>query len=129
MTNRENAVARADEIDKKIIETVQSGRSFRVEAGAGAGKTYSLKKVIDWLEHEKKSQFKKYGHNVACITYTNTAVDVIAERLSPGSFIKPSTIHTFAWDLIKQFQSTLISFVQELQLLPMFRFKNIFRWN
>ena len=118
MTNRENAVARADEIDKKIIETVQSGRSFRVEAGAGAGKTYSLKKVIDWLEHEKKSQFKKYGHNVACITYTNTAVDVIAERLSPGSFIKPSTIHTFAWDLIKQFQSTLISFVQELQLLP-----------
>ena len=118
MTNRENAVARANEIDKKIIETVQSGRSFRVEAGAGAGKTYSLKKVIDWLEHEKKSQFKKYGHNVACITYTNTAVDVIAERLSPGSFIKPSTIHTFAWNLIKQFQSTLISSVQELQLLP-----------
>ena len=118
MTNRENAVARANEIDKKIIETVQSGRSFRVEAGAGAGKTYSLKKVIDWLEHEKKSQFKKYGHNVACITYTNTAVDVIAERLSPGSFIKPSTIHTFAWNLIMQFQSTLISSVQELQLLP-----------
>ena len=118
MTNRENAVARANEIDKRIIETVQLGRSFRVEAGAGAGKTYSLKIVIDWLEHEKKLQFKKKGQNVACITYTNAAVDVIAERLSPESFIKPSTIHTFAWDLIKQFQSTLISSVQELQLLP-----------
>ena len=118
MTNRENAVARANEIDQRIIETVQTGRSFRVEAGAGAGKTYSLKVVIDWLEHEKRLQFKKKGQSVACITYTNAAVDVIAERLSPGSFIKPSTIHTFAWDLIKQFQSTLISSVQELQLLP-----------
>lgn len=118
MTNRERAEARANEIDKKIIETVQSGRSFRVEAGAGAGKTYSLKKVVDWLEHEKKTDFIKNGQKVACITYTNAAVDVIAERLPAISFIKPSTIHTFAWDMIKQFQSTLVSFVKELSLLP-----------
>ena len=59
MTNRENAVARANEIDKRIIETVQLGRSFRVEAGAGAGKTYSLKIVIDWLEHEKNCNSRK----------------------------------------------------------------------
>lgn len=118
MTNRERAEARANEIDKTIIETVQSGRSFRVEAGAGAGKTYSLKKVVDWLDHEKKTAFKKNGQNVACITYTNAAVDVIAKRLSASSFIKPNTIHTFAWDMIRQFQSTLVSFVKELQLLP-----------
>lgn len=118
MTNRERAEARANEIDRKIIETVQSGRSFRVEAGAGAGKTYSLKKVVDWLEHEKKTAFIKNGQKVACITYTNAAVDVIAERLPAISFIKPSTIHTFAWDMIKQFQSTLVSFVKELSLLP-----------
>ena len=42
MTNREIAEARANEIDQKIIETVQSGKSFRVEAGAGAGKTFTL---------------------------------------------------------------------------------------
>lgn len=118
MTNRERAEARANEIDKTIIETVQTGRSFRVEAGAGAGKTYSLKKVVDWLEHEKKTDYIKNGQNVACITYTNAAVDVIAERLSASSFIKPSTIHTFAWDMMKQFQSTLVSLVKELQLLP-----------
>lgn len=118
MTNRERAEARANEIDKTIIETVQTGRSFRVEAGAGAGKTYSLKKVVDWLEHEKKTDYIKNGQNVACITYTNAAVDVIAERLSASSFIKPSTIHTFAWNMIKQFQSTLVSLVIELQLLP-----------
>lgn len=118
MTNRERAEARANEVDKRIIETVQSGQSFRVEAGAGAGKTYSLERVVDWLDHEKNAQYRKNGQNVACITYTNAAVDVIADRLSADSFIKPSTIHTFAWNLIKQFQSSLIKAVQELQLLP-----------
>lgn len=118
MTNRERAETRANEIDKRIIETVQSGCSFRVEAGAGAGKTYSLERVVDWLDHEKKTLYRKNGQNVACITYTNAAVDVIADRLSKDSFIKPSTIHTFAWNLVKQFQSSLINAVQELQLLP-----------
>lgn len=118
MTNYEKAVARSDEIDREIIKTVESDRNFRVEAGAGAGKTYSLEKVIEWLDREKKKQFKKYGQNVACITYTNAAVDVIAKRLLPDSFIRPSTIHTFAWNLIKQFQSSLISTLVKLQLLP-----------
>ncbi len=118
MTNRERAVARACEIDARILETVQSGLSFRVEAGAGAGKTYSLERVVDWLDREKKTQYRKNGQNVACITYTNAAVDVIANRLSKDSFIKPSTIHTFAWELIKRFQSSLIFYAGEMQLLP-----------
>ena len=36
------AKAEADKIDAQIIETLKSGHSFRVEAGAGSGKTYSL---------------------------------------------------------------------------------------
>lgn len=118
MTNKERAEARANEIDARIIETVQSGRSFRVEAGAGAGKTYSLERVVDWLDREKKTQYRKNGQNVACITYTNAAVDVIASRLSKDSYIKPCTIHTFAWELIKRFQSSLISYIRDLHLLP-----------
>ena len=54
MTNKERAEACADELDKLIIDTLSSGRSFRVEAGAGAGKTHSLMKVIDWLERAKR---------------------------------------------------------------------------
>ena len=118
MTNRERAEARANEIDKLIIDTVKSGKSFRVEAGAGAGKTYSLERVIEWLDTERKASFRVSGQHVACITYTNAAVDVIKERLSENSFIKPSTIHTFAWESMKQFQSSLISAVGNLQLLP-----------
>lgn len=118
MTNREQAEARANEIDNFIIDTVKSGKSFRVEAGAGAGKTYSLERVIEWLDRERKTAFKINGQNVACITYTNAAVDVIKNRLTENSFIKPSTIHTFAWESMRQFQSSLISAVGELQLLP-----------
>ena len=59
MTNRKIAENRANEIDLQIIETLNRGDSFRVEAGAGAGKTYSLMKVIEWLEKEKRQVLRK----------------------------------------------------------------------
>lgn len=118
MGKRESAEQRADEIDRLIIEKLQSGQSFRVEAGAGAGKTFSLMKVIDWLESHKKNEFAKVGQHVACITYTNAAVDVIKSRLKSENFIQPCTIHNFAWGLMKRFQSSLIRDVDELGLLP-----------
>jgi len=118
MTNREKAIVRANEIDASIIKTLESGKSFRVEAGAGSGKTYSLERVVDWIGNKRKEQYKRYGHKVACITYTNAAVDVITERLANESFIKPCTIHTFAWDLIKRFKSSLLAYVKELNMFP-----------
>ena len=48
---------------------------------------------------------------MVCITYTNAAVDVIAERQPKDSFIIPSTIHSFAWAAIKQYQGVLIDIV------------------
>ncbi|MBQ6959390.1 MAG: ATP-dependent helicase [Clostridia bacterium] len=118
MGNRERAEQRANELDALIIQSLKNGDNFRVEAGAGAGKTYSLMKVIDWLEKEKHKQFNKNGQHVACITYTNAAVDVIKGRLKSENFIQPCTIHTFAWGLMKRFQSSLIKDVGELELLP-----------
>ena len=109
--NYERAKADADKVDEQIIETLQSGRSFRVEAGAGSGKTYSLNKVIEWIQANKWVEYDRKKKNVVCITYTNAAVDVISERLSKGSFIIPSTIHSFAWSAIKQYQSFLINVV------------------
>lgn len=109
--NYERAKVEADKIDAKIIDTLQSGCSFRVEAGAGSGKTYSLNKVIEWIQANKWSEYSRKKQNVVCITYTNAAVDVIAERLSKESFIIPSTIHSFAWNAIKQYQGFLINIV------------------
>ena len=105
------AKTEADKIDAQIIETLKSGHSFRVEAGAGSGKTYSLNRVIEWIQENMWSKYSRKKQNVACITYTNAAVEVITERLSKDSFIIPSTIHSFAWNAIKQYQNFLIDTV------------------
>ena len=117
-SNYEIAKNEADKTDKNIIETLLSGKSFRVEAGAGSGKTYSLNKVIEWLQDNRWKEFIKKKQRVICITYTNVAVDVITSRLKPNSFIEPSTIHSFAWNAINQYQSTLVKLVGENELLP-----------
>lgn len=109
--NYDLAKAEADKVDEEIIAALQNGNSFRVEAGAGSGKTYSLNKAIEWLQTNKWAEYRRKKQTVVCITYTNAAVDVIAERLSKDSFILPSTIHSFAWNAIKQYQSFLIDIV------------------
>ena len=117
--NYDLAKAEADKVDAQIIETLKSGHSFRVEAGAGSGKTYSLNRAIEWIQEHKWSDYRRKKQNVVCITYTNAAVDVIAERLAKDSFIIPSTIHSFAWNAIKQYQSVLIDEVtKNLDFLP-----------
>lgn len=110
-SNYELAKAEADKVDAQIIESLQAGHSFRVEAGAGSGKTYSLNKVIEWIQVNKWTEYRRKKQTVICITYTNAAVDVIAERLTKDSFILPSTIHSFAWNAIKQYQNFLINIV------------------
>jgi DNA helicase-2/ATP-dependent DNA helicase PcrA len=110
-TNYDLAKAEADKVDEQIISALQNGISFRVEAGAGSGKTYSLDKAIEWIQANKWTEYRRKKQTVVCITYTNAAVDVIAERLSKDSFILPSTIHSFAWNAIKQYQSFLIDII------------------
>ena len=113
LSNYDNAKIEADKIDAEIISVLKSGRSFRVEAGAGSGKTYSLNNVIEWVQKNSENEYKKNKQNVICITYTNAAVNVILDRIKEKSFILPSTIHSFAWESIKQYQSTLINFIKE----------------
>ena len=101
----------ADNIESQIIAALKSGSSFRVEAGAGSGKTFSLNKAVEWIQANKWTEYSRKKQKVACITYTNAAVDVIADRLPTDTFVIPSTIHSFAWNSIKQYQHTLVEFV------------------
>lgn len=110
--NFEKAEKEAKRIEELISSTLQSGKCFRVEAGAGAGKTFSLINAIEWIQKNKWSYYQRRKQNVICITYTNAAVEVIAERLQDGSIIIPSTIHSFAWNAIKQYQSFIISIIK-----------------
>lgn len=99
--------------DAEIISVLKTGKSFCVEAGAGAGKTYSLNIVIDWLRDNKAKSYTRNGMQVICITFTNAAVNVIASRLKDTSFIVPSTIHSFAWGAISQFQYEITKLIGE----------------
>lgn len=117
MSNYERAKKQADELDKDIIELISQNNHVKVEAGAGAGKTYSLHKVIDWFLLNKVKDLNKQQRKIACITYTNAAVDVIKQRLSNNKEIEPLTIHSFAWENIKQFQSSLKNVVLQLNLV------------
>ena len=92
--NYELAKAEADKVDKQIIEALREGHSFRVEAGAGSGKTYSLNRVIEWIQKICGLNIVEKSKNVACITYTNAAVEVITERLSKR-FIYYSCYNSF----------------------------------
>ena len=115
---REDALKIANSIDAQICNVLSQRKNFIVEAGAGSGKTYSLMKVIDWLQDNRASEFYKKGAKVACITFTNAAVTVINSRLKENTFIVPSTIHSFAWAAMKQFQTSIITFMNDNGFLP-----------
>lgn len=66
---------------------------------------FVLRRAIEWLQANKWAKYRRKKETVVCSTYTNTAADVISERLSKDSFILPSTIHSFAWNAIQQYQS------------------------
>lgn len=117
MSSYDIAKQMADETDKQIISYIVSKKNIKVEAGAGSGKTYSLHKVIDWFVANKMKEFKKQKRQIACITYTNAAVEVIKQRIGTIKGIVPSTIHSFAWENIKQFPSPLKDYVKDLSLV------------
>lgn len=88
------AKAEADKVDEQIISALKAGRSFRVEAGAGSGKTYSLNRVIEWIQANKWNDYRRKKQNVICITYTNAAVDVISQRYPKiHLFFRRQSIH------------------------------------
>ena len=104
----------ADNVDVLIRECIKNHQHFLVEAAAGSGKTYSLNSTVDWLEKEKPLGLDRDGRKIACITFTNIAVDVMRSRLPESSSVEPCTIHTFCWNLMQNFQEYLIKHVPDV---------------
>ncbi len=91
----------------KIRNCLAENKSFLLEAGAGAGKTYSLIQTLKHLIKERGNELVNKHQKIACITYTNVAADEIAARTDDHPAIHSSTIHHFCWSLIKNFQPFL----------------------
>jgi DNA helicase-2/ATP-dependent DNA helicase PcrA len=84
-----------------------SGKSFITFAGAGSGKTYSLKEALDFLKKEYFGDFVRQGKQVAVVTFTNNAADEIADRIEKNSIFAVSTIHSFCWSAIAGFNEDI----------------------
>lgn len=94
-----------DEIYKSINPS--SPKSFFLFAGAGSGKTRTLVNVLSRFKTGYGKEFKLRNKKIAIITYTNAAADEIVHRLEYSSIFNVSTIHSFSWELIKNFTSDI----------------------
>ena len=101
----------AQEASQRTLEQVQRclerRESFLVEAGAGAGKTYTLVQALQFLINRHRHTLPQRHQKIACITFTNVAKDEIENRTDRSPLIHCSTIHAFCWSLIEGFQKQL----------------------
>jgi DNA helicase-2/ATP-dependent DNA helicase PcrA len=75
--------------------------SFFLFAGAGSGKTRSLKDALEGLDKQTLTTLRKHSRKIAVITYTNAAADEITRRVKADPVFQVQTIHSFAWSLIQ----------------------------
>jgi DNA helicase-2/ATP-dependent DNA helicase PcrA len=101
------AEAAALEAEARVFECLRKMKSFVLEAGAGAGKTYSLVSTLEYLLVDQGKRLRRQNQRIACITYTNAAAAVISGRIDKNPLVFIDTIHAFCWLLIKGFQPML----------------------
>lgn len=91
--------------DKICIE-----ENFKIEAGPGAGKTeFLVNHVKNVLQNSTRLLCAR---KVACITYTNTAVETILKRIGKGvsNRVEVSTIHSFLYrNIVKPYCSFILA--------------------
>jgi DNA helicase II / ATP-dependent DNA helicase PcrA len=96
-------------VDDEILDclNLDNPKSFLLFAGAGSGKTKSLVDVM--TEFRKKNSERLYlsGKKVAIITYTNAACEEIIRRLEYDNTFFVSTLHSFAWELVRLYQKDI----------------------
>ncbi len=100
---------------EQIRECLDQGKCFLLEAGAGAGKTYSLIQALRYLVEKDGAQLIRNHQRIACVTYTNVATNEIEVRTDRHPAIYASTIHAFCWSILKDFQPLLRA---EIACLP-----------
>jgi DNA helicase-2/ATP-dependent DNA helicase PcrA len=107
MSVKSNAID--DNVDEEIYTCINPGspKSFFLFAGAGSGKTRSLVNVLERFKNEFGKKFRLHRKKIAIITYTNAASDEIIRRLEFDSIFSVSTIHSFAWETIKYYNSDI----------------------
>ena len=108
------AIVASEQALAELRECIDQKQSFVLEAGAGAGKTYSLVHVLRELIEKYGKAYARNGQRIACITFTNVAKDEIVSRTDGDPIIQCDTIHGFCWSMIAPFQKRLLEEVLKL---------------
>ena len=87
-------------------------RHFIMVAGAGSGKTTSLVKALAHIETVQGERMRRRGQQVACVTYTEVAVEEIRSDVGHQELFHVSTIHSFLWSVIRPFQQDIHAWVR-----------------
>lgn len=115
MADEESAADAAGRLAlERVFACLDVGQSFRLEAGAGAGKTYSLERALRRLIELRGDELVRKRQQIGCITFTNVAKDEIIARLQAHPAVRPETIHGFCWSLLQDFQADLRTIVPRL---------------
>jgi len=99
-----------------IWRLIEENKNFLLSGGAGSGKTYTLVQVLRMISHTYPNK------TIACITYTNTAVNEIKSRIDNKN-LHVSTIHDFLWSCICNYQTELKETFKDLFQLEDFDIK------
>lgn len=102
----------------RVLSCITKRNNFILEAGAGAGKTYSLIQALQHIIEHQGGSLSRLNQQVACITYTNVAKNEIRARTDGHPVILAETIHAFCWSVLKGFQSELRTAISELDQWP-----------
>jgi DNA helicase-2/ATP-dependent DNA helicase PcrA len=92
---------------RAVFEALEVKRNFLLEAGAGAGKTYSLIAALRRILEEPQKYLPRSDQQVACLTYTKVARDEIIRRTDASPRVFADTIHGFLWQMIAPYQRAL----------------------
>lgn len=104
------------EADNLVRKCLDDRRSFAMIAGAGSGKTSSLVDALGQVRDREGFALRKHGQRIACITYTNRAVDVIKARLGFDELFLVSTLHGFLWGQISHFHKDIRQALRESRI-------------
>ena len=85
----------------KACLSIKAPQSFFLYAGAGSGKTRSLKEALTVVLETYGDTLRRQGRQVGVITFTNAARDEILRRVKHDPIFHVSTIHSFAWTLLE----------------------------
>jgi DNA helicase-2/ATP-dependent DNA helicase PcrA len=102
----------------EVYSCLDRGESFLLEAGAGAGKTYTLVKALQYLIKRDQHKLPKLCQKIACITFTNVAKAEIEARTDRSPLVYCDTVHAFCWSLISGFQRQMRDNLSQLEHWP-----------